>query len=130
MRTGQLDQILESISALALSFAILQVQADREQRLPPQSTPPTAPIRQVPTQACQAGPAGTPRSQGNPTSHPAPIQTVSVPALPPAPTQSKVRTSDTVAGVAATTPDLSVLGFPGVFTFLKAGAHTTPQVRI
>ena len=32
--SGQLDQIMESISALASSVAILQFQADREQRLP------------------------------------------------------------------------------------------------
>ena len=32
--SGQMDQILENISALASSIALLQVQADREQRLP------------------------------------------------------------------------------------------------
>ena len=34
-----------------------------------------------------------------------------------------------MAGVAATEPDLSILGSHGVFTFIEAGAHTTPQAR-
>ena len=45
MGTRQLDQILESISALALFVDIFQVQADREQRLPPQRKRPAAPLR-------------------------------------------------------------------------------------
>ena len=35
-----------------------------------------------------------------------------------------------MAGVAATEPKLSIPGFPGVFTLLKAGAHPTPQTQL
>ena len=35
-----------------------------------------------------------------------------------------------MAGVAATAPDPSVPGFPGIFALLEDGAHTTPQSRL
>ena len=45
MGTGYMDHILEIISALASSVSILQVQAYRERRLPPQRTRPTDLLR-------------------------------------------------------------------------------------
>ena len=47
--SGQINQILESISALASSINLLQVQADREQRLPQKRTRPADPLRRAPT---------------------------------------------------------------------------------
>ena len=37
---------------------------------------------------------------------------------------------DTVARVAATAPDLSLDGFPGILTLLKTRANTTPKARL
>ena len=130
MGTGKLDHIIESINALALSVSLLQVQADRERRLPPQRTRPAAHLRQVHPQAIKVGLTGTPRRQENPTFPPALIQTLGNPTFPPTPIQYQVRTSDTVAGVASTASDLSIPGLPGIFILLKAGAHKTPQSRL
>ena len=52
---GQLDQILEIISALAFSVALLQVQLDRERWLTQQSMRHGPLLRRAPTQACQSG---------------------------------------------------------------------------
>ena len=78
--SGHIDQTLESISALASSVTLLQVQADREQRLPQQRTRHAAPLRRALTQACQVGTAGT-RKQVATTFPPA-----QAPTFPTAPT--------------------------------------------
>ena len=53
--SGQLDQILESISALVSSVALLQVQSDRERLLPQRGAQEAAALRRALTQAHQAG---------------------------------------------------------------------------
>ena len=35
-----------------------------------------------------------------------------------------------MAGVAANVPDPSIPGFPGIFSLLEEGAHTTPRSRL
>ena len=35
-----------------------------------------------------------------------------------------------MAGVAATSPNPSILGLPGIFTLLEAGGNTTSQARL
>ena len=141
--SGQLDQILESISDMASYVTLLQVQADRDRQMPQNRTRPEAPLRRAPTQARQAGHTRT-RIQGTPTFPPVPSQNTRTPAFPPAPTQARgtptfllapnlaqgTRTSETVAGVAATAPDPRIPGFPGKFSLLKAWANTTPQARL
>ena len=47
--SGQLDQILESISAQASSVAFLQVQADRELRMTQRGVQKVAALRRAPT---------------------------------------------------------------------------------
>ena len=47
--SGQLDQIMNSISALAPSVSLLQVQVDRERQLPQQGARKAATLRQAPT---------------------------------------------------------------------------------
>ena len=56
--SGQLDQILDSISALTSSVALLQVQADIEQQLPQQGARKATTPRQAPMQARQADTTG------------------------------------------------------------------------
>ena len=53
--TVNLDRILESISSLASSVALLQVQLDKDKGLPPRRTSPMAPLLQQPTQTRKAG---------------------------------------------------------------------------
>ena len=87
IRYGQLDQILESISALALSVTILQFQADREQQLPQQGTRSAVLLRRAPKQARLAVQTVI-RRQGTPTFPPAPSHTLGNPSFPPTPTQA------------------------------------------
>ena len=133
--SGQIDQILESIIALASSFTLLQVQVDRKNWLPQQMMRYAALIRQAPTQACQAGTTGI-RQQGAIKSPPA-----SAPAIPTAPAQARgtptfqstptltpvQRTCNTMAGVSATDPDPGVPGLLVVFTLLEDRATQSPD---
>ena len=118
--SGQLDQILERISALASAVALLQVQADQKRRLPQQGAQKSATLRRAPT--------GTPITRGAfpPTSTPA-IPTAPTQTFQPTPALTPVhRICDTMAGVAETTPDPSVPGFPGIFALLEDGVGPTP----
>ena len=141
--SGQLDQILESISDMASYVTLLQIQADRDRQMLQNITRPEVPLRRAPSQAHQAGHTRTGR-QGTPTFPPVPSQNIRTPAFPPAPTQARgtptfllapnlahvTRTSKTMDRVAATAPDPSIPGFPGNIFLLKAWANTTPQTWI
>ena len=79
------------------------------------------------------------RQQGENTFHPAPApafptspaQARGTPTLQPAPNLTPVQlTCNTMDGVAATAPNPSVPGFPGIFNLLEERANTTPQLRI
>ena len=134
--SGQLNQILEIISALASSVALLKVQLDRERWLTQQSMRHGPPLRRAPTQACQSGTTGTRPQQAitfptapSPAFPTAPAQARGTPNFQPAPTLAPVqRTYDTMAGVAARSPDLSVPGFPIIFNLLEDGVNTTPPI--
>ena len=81
---------------------------------------------------------GTIRRQSNPNFLPTPNHTLVKPTFPHAPTQAQVRhpppnptvTSNTLTGVVATSPNLSISGFPWVFTLLEDGENTTSQARL
>ena len=132
--SGQLDQILDSISALVSSVVLLKFQADIEQRLPHQRMRHAAPLRRVPTQALQSGTTGT-RNQGantfstapSPAFTTAPSQAHGMPTFQPALTLAPVqRTCNTMSGVAATATNPSVYRFLVIFTMIEDGANTTP----
>ena len=96
MGTGHMDQIFDIISALALSIAFLQVQVDRERRMPQKRRRTVAPLRQAPMQARQAGLIRTLRRQGNPTFPTALTQTISTPTFPHVPSQAHICMRDTL----------------------------------
>ena len=76
--SSQINQILESINALASSVAPLHVQADIERRLPQQGARKAATLRRAPTQARRADTIGTRKTRGILT----PAPTAAVPTSP------------------------------------------------
>ena len=133
--SGQLNQILEIVSALASSVAILKFQLDREQWLTKQSMRHGPPHTQAPTQACQSGTNGTRLKQAitfpiapSPAFPTAPAQARGTPNFQPAPILALVqRTYDTMAGVAARYPEPSVPGFPSISNLIEDGVNKNPQ---
>ena len=129
-RMRQEQGLVRSTSAMVYSAALLQVQADRERRLPQKRTMHAAPLR--------VGTTGT-RQQGATTFPPKPA-----PVFPTAPAQARgtptfqtaltlapvQRTCNTMAEVAVTAPNPSVHGFLRIFNLLEDGANTTPQLRL
>ena len=119
--SGQLDLILESISALASSVALLQVQGDRERRIPQQGARRAATLRRELTQFRQAG--ATRKRQTTGIFPPAPTR--AVPTAPaqtfhPSPALTPVNhTCKKMDGVVATSPEPRVPGFPAIFSILE-----------
>ena len=126
--SGQIDQILDSISALASSVALLQVQADQERRLPQQGAKKGAALRRAPTHPRQAGTTRTQQRRDALLTTPTPFfSTAQALTSQPAPALTLVHCiCKTMYGVAATTPNPRVHGFPVIFDLLEEGAHTTP----
>ena len=67
----------------------------------------------------------------SPTFPTAPGQARGTPTFHPVPNLSPFhRTYNTMAGVAATSNNLSTPRLPGIFTLIEDGANTTPQSRL
>ena len=128
----QLGQILKSISAMASSISLLQVQVDRELQLSHPGERKAATLRRASTQAHQAGATGTRHTTGifPPTPTP-PVPINPEQTFQPAPALTPVhRTCETVSGVVATAPEPRFPGFPAIFSLLEDRANTTPQSRL